>query len=201
MTHALPAGPRPAPRRQLLVGTGAVVAAGALLIGGMLSIWLRFRAAAPLRESSDGLKQIKDWLPKDIAMAEVLTNVALATVGIACVMAQWAAYSSRRRDSRHTSMALGMTLLMGVALINALVAVYPEMEIVLADGAYQTMFYAITGTLIALIAAGMGFTLAALFKSSGGRAANTDLMNAHALYWYFLAAAYTAVWFVVFVQK
>lgn len=201
MTHALPAGPRPAPRRQLLVGTGAVVAAGAMLIGGMLSIWLRFRAAAPLRESSDGLKQIKDWLPKDIAMAEVLTNVALATVGIACVMAQWAAYSSRRRDSRHTSMALGMTLLMGVALINALVAVYPEMEIVLADGAYQTMFYTITGTLIALIAAGMGFTLAALFKSSGGRSTNTDLMNAHALYWYFLAAAYTAVWFVVFVQK
>ena len=201
MTHALPAGPRPAPRRQLLVGTGAVVAAGALLIGGMLSIWLRFRAAAPLRESSDGLKQIKDWLPKDIAMAEVLTNVGLATVGIACVMAQWAAYSSRRRDSRHTSMALGMTLLRGVALINALVAVYPAMEIVLADGAYQTMFYAITGTLIALIVAGMGFTLAALFKSSGGRAANTDLMNAHALYWYFLAAAYTAVWFVVFVQK
>lgn len=201
MTHALPAGPRPAPRRQLLVGTGAVVAAGAMLIGGMLSIWLRFRAAAPLRESSDGLKQIKDWLPKDIAMAEVLTNVALATVGIACVMAQWAAYSSRRRDSRHTSMALGMTLLMGVALINSLVAVYPEMEIVLADGAYQTMFYTITGTLIALIAAGMGFTLAALFKSSGGRSTNTDLMNAHALYWYFLAAAYTAVWFVVFVQK
>jgi len=201
MTHALPAGPQPAPRRQLLVGTGAVVAAGALLIGGMLSVWLRFRDAAPLRASSDGLKQIKDWLPKDMAMAEVLTNVGLATIGIACVMAQWAAYSSRRHDSRHTSMALGMTLLMGVALINALIAVYPEMEIVLAEGAYQTMFYAITGTLIALIVAGMGFTLAALFKSSGGRATNTDLMNAHALYWYFLAAAYTAVWFVVFVQK
>jgi cytochrome c oxidase subunit 3 len=98
-------------------------------------------------------------------------------------------------------MALGMTLLMGLALVNALVAVYPEMEIVLTDGAYQTMFYAITGTLIALVAAGMAFTLAALFKSSGGRAGNTDLMNAHALYWYFLSAAYAAVWFVVFVQK
>ena len=201
MTHALPAGPQPAPRRQLLVGTGLVSAAGALLIGGMLSIWLRFREAAPLRESSDGLKQIKDWLPKDIAMAEVLTNVGLATVGIACIMAQWAVYSSRRRDSGHTNMALGMTLLMGLALVNALIAVYPEMEIVLADGAYQTMFYAITGTLIALIVGGLAFTLAALFKSAGGRATNTDLMNAHALYWYFLSAAYTAVWFVVFVQK
>ena len=201
MTHALPAGPQPAPRRQLFVGTGVVSAACALLMGGMLSIWLRFREAAPLRESSDGLKQIKDWLPKDLKMAEVLTNMGLVTIGVACIMAQWAAYSSRRNDSRHTNMALGMTLLMGVALVNALVAVYPEMEIVLAEGAYQTMFYAITGTLIALIAAGMAFTLAALFKSSGGRAANTDLMNAHALYWYFLSAAYTAVWFVVFVQK
>lgn len=201
MTHALPAGPQPAPRRQLLVGTGVVSAAGAMLMGGMLSIWLRFRDAAPVRESSDGLKMIKDWLPEDLKIAEVLTNVGLVTIGVACIMAQWAAYSSRRNDSRHTNMALGMTLLMGLALVNALVAVYPQMEIVLAEGAYQTMFYAITGTLIALIAAGMAFTLAALFKSAGGRAGNTDLMNAHALYWYFLSAVYTAVWFVVFVQK
>jgi len=201
MTHVLPAGPQPAPRRQLLVGTGVVSAAGALLIGGMLSIWLRFRDAAPLRESSDGLKQIKDWLPEDLKMAEVLTNVGLVTVGVACIMAQWAVYSSRRKDSRHTSMALGMTLLMSLALLNGLVAVYPNMEIVLADGPYQTMFYAITGTLITFVLSGVAFTLAALFKSTGGRAGNTDLMNAHALYWYFLSAAYTAVWFVVFVQK
>jgi hypothetical protein len=45
------------------------------------------------------------------------------------------------------------------------------------------------------------FTVASLFKSIGGRAANTDLLNAHALYWYFLAAAYLALWFVVYVQK
>lgn len=201
MTHALPAGPRPAPRRQVFVGTGLVAAAGTMLIGGMLSIWLRFRAAAPLRDSSDGLKRIKDWLPADVKVPEVLTNVALITFVVVCVMAQWAAYSSRRQDSKHTTMALGMTLLLGVALVNSLAAIYPQMEIALADGAFQTMFYAITGTVLALVAGGIAFTLAVLFKSSGGRAANTDLMNAHALYWYFLSAAYAAVWFVVFVQK
>lgn len=201
MTHALPAGPRPAPRRQVFVGTGLVAAAGTMLIGGMLSIWLRFRAAAPLRDSSDGLKRIKDWLPADVKVPEVLTNVALITFVVVCVMAQWAAYSSRRQDSKHTTMALGMTLLLGVALVNSLAAIYPQMEVALADGAFQTMFYAITGTVLALVAGGIAFTLAVLFKSSGGRAANTDLMNAHALYWYFLSAAYAAVWFVVFVQK
>jgi cytochrome c oxidase subunit 3 len=201
MTHALPAGPQPAPRRQVFIGTGLVAAAASLLIGGMLSVWLRFRANAPLRESSDGLYQIKDWLPESIKIPEVVTNVNLGTFAVICVMAQWAVYSSRRRDSKHTSAALGLTLLFGVAAVNALVSTFTQMEIGVADGAYQSMFYAITGTLIALVAGGMGYTLAALFKSIGGRAANTDLMSAHALYWYFLAAAYTAVWFVVYVQK
>ena len=201
MTHALPAGPQPAPRRQVFIGTGLVAAAGTMLIGGMLSLWLRFRAAAPLRDSSDGLKRIKDWMPADVKMPEVLTNVALITFVVVCVMAQWAVYSSRRQDSKHTGMALGMTLLLGVALLNSLVAIYPQIEVGLADGAFQTLFYAITGTVIALVVGGIAFTLAALFKSIGGRSANTDLMNAHALYWYFLSAAYTAVWFVVFVQK
>ena len=201
MTHALPAGPQPAPRRQIFVGTGLVAAAGTMLIGGMLSLWLRFRAAAPLRDSSDGLKRIKDWMPADVKMPEVLTNVALITFVVVCVMAQWAVYSSRRQDSKHTGMALGMTLLLGVALLNSLVAIYPQIEVGLADGAFETLFYAITGTVIALVVGGIAFTLAALFKSIGGRSANTDLMNAHALYWYFLSAAYTAVWFVVFVQK
>ena len=201
MTHALPAGPQPAPRRQVFIGTGLVAAAGTMLIGGMLSLWLRFRAAAPLRDSSDGLRRIKDWMPADVKMPEVLTNVALITFVVVCVMAQWAVYSSRRQDSKHTGMALGMTLLLGVALLNSLVAIYPQIEVGLADGAFQTLFYAITGTVIALVVGGIAFTLAALFKSIGGRSANTDLMNAHALYWYFLSAAYTAVWFVVFVQK
>ena len=171
-----------------------------MLIGGMLSIWLRFRAAAPLRDSSDGLKRIKDWLPADVKIPEVLTNVALITFAVVCLMAQWAAYSSRRQDSKHTTMALGMTLLLGVALLNSLVAIYPQVEVGLADGAYETLFYAITGTVVALVVGGIAFTLATLFKSSGGRSANTDLMNAHALYWYFLSAAYRAVWFVVLVQ-
>ena len=35
MTYALPAGPRPAPRRQLFMSTGIAAAAGTMLMGGM----------------------------------------------------------------------------------------------------------------------------------------------------------------------
>jgi cytochrome c oxidase subunit 3 len=35
----------------------------------------------------------------------------------------------------------------------------------------------------------------------GGRLDDTRVASAHALYWYVLTAAFTAVWFVVYVQK
>jgi cytochrome c oxidase subunit 3 len=63
------------------------------------------------------------------------------------------------------------------------------------------MFYAVTGTVLLFIIAGLAFTLVALFRSLGGRDDDQQVISAHALYWYFLMAAFTALWFVVYVQK
>ncbi len=41
----------------------------------------------------------------------------------------------------------------------------------------------------------------AAFRALGGRLNETDILTAHALYWYFAAIAYSAVWFVVYVTK
>ena len=41
----------------------------------------------------------------------------------------------------------------------------------------------------------------AAFRALGGRLAETEILSAHAVYWYFVAAAYSAVWFVVYVTK
>ena len=38
-------------------------------------------------------------------------------------------------------------------------------------------------------------------RSVGGRSDDTQVVTAHALYWYVLTAAFTAVWFLVYVQK
>jgi len=60
---ALPPAPQQAPKRQLFVGTALASAAGTMLLGGMLAVWLQFRADAPYRESARrGL--IKDWMPE-----------------------------------------------------------------------------------------------------------------------------------------
>ena len=201
MTLALPQAADRAPRRQVFVATAIAASAMAMLVAGMLAVWMKFRAAAPTRASSDGLYQIKDWLPKDIIIPEVAANTMLVTFFVACLMAQWAVYSAKRNDARHRSLALLITSVIGVAIINAQVAVWSQMEIGVRDGAYQTMFYAITGTVVVLVAIGIAFGVAAYFRSVGGRADDQQVVTAHALYWYVLTAAFTAVWFLVYVQK
>jgi hypothetical protein len=63
-----------------------------MLVGGMLAVWLRFRAAAPSVASGDGL--VKSWVPDDVVIPEVATNVMLVTFGALVVMAQWAVYAA-----------------------------------------------------------------------------------------------------------
>jgi heme/copper-type cytochrome/quinol oxidase subunit 3 len=201
MTIALPAAHAPAPKRQMLVATTAASTVAAMLMAGMLAMWLRFRAAAPVRESSDGLKLIKDWLPANLHIPEVATNTMFATFFVGCVMAQWAVYAAKRRDTAHVNLALAVCFIIGAAIINAQIAVYLQFDIGIADGAYQVMFYTITGTMIVLVALAMVFTAVALFRSIGGRATSTDVFSSHALYWYAITVIFTAVWFVVYVQK
>jgi heme/copper-type cytochrome/quinol oxidase subunit 3 len=201
MTIALPAAPTQAPRRQILVATAIASASAFMLIIGMIAMWLKFRAGAPTRSSSDGLKIIKDWMPKGITIPEVAANVMLITFPVGVLMAQWAAYSAKRNDAPHRSLALAISLIIGLAIVNAQVAVYSQINIGIADGKFQTMFYAITGTMLLLVVGAMAFSLVAFFRSVGGRDNDTDVVNAHALYWYFLTAAFAVVWFVVYVQK
>jgi len=198
---ALGSGPKVVMRRPTLVLSGVLSAVSAMLMGSMLAIWLDFRSKAPLRESSDGSMMLRDWLPENIKIPEVATNTMMMTFVITCVMAQWAVYSSRRNDPKHTSLALGVVLLTEIALINAQVAIYLQMDIAVRDGSYMMMFYAVTTTMLTMIVICMGFTLLALFRSIGGRAGDRDLVSAHALYCYAIAVIFAAVWFVVYVQK
>lgn len=197
---ALPPTPQPAPRRQLFVGTALASAAGTMLLGGMLAVWLQFRADAPYRESARrGL--IKDWMPEKIVVPEVAANMMLIAFFVVCIMAQWAVWSAKRGDRTHTAMALGMSALIGLAALNSQVFIWTQMGVVARDGAFHSMFYALTGTFMALLVAGIVYTAVAAFRYLGRGTSDVQIVSAHALYWYFLTAAFSALWFVVYVQK
>ncbi len=192
MTLALPAAPAPAPRRQLFVGTALAVLAGTMLVGGMLAVWLLQRSR---------VVDLGERFPEGYTIPEVATNVMLVTVAGVCLFAQWAVYAAKRRERSNVGLALGLVVLMGIAFVNAQGFVWFKMGLVAGEGTYAGMFYAITATMVALVAIGVLFAVVAAFRFLGGRADESELLAAHALYWYFTAAAFAAVWLVVYVTK
>lgn len=192
--HALPAAPAPSPQRQLFVGTALACAAGAALFGGLLALYLRFRDAA--LSLPDG-----EWRPPSAIVPEVTTNIMWISFGVIGVMCQWAVYAARRDNRSHTALALGMAALVAVAIINGQAFTYFQMNLGARDGTYETMFYAVTGTFVAFMVIGLVFTLVTAFRFLGGRTRDRELVSAHAMYWYFMSAVYTAIWFVIYVTK
>jgi len=191
--HALPAAPAPAPSRQLFVGTALVCAAIATMFGGMLALHVRFRQNTI---NSGGV-----WRPDDAIVPEVATNIMLISFVAVFVFAQWAVYAARRQHTTYAALALALTGLIALAIINAQAFVYGQMEVAIVDGTYQTFFYALTGTFLALMIIGLIFTLVTAFRYLGGRTHDREIVSAHAMYWYVLGAVYAALWFVVYVTK
>ena len=52
-----------------------------------------------------------------------------------------------------------------------------------------------------LLIIGSCFRSFAAFRFLGGRTNDREIVSAHAIYWYFLAAAFSMLWFVVYVTK
>lgn len=192
--HALPPAPAPAPRRQVLVGTALASAAAVALVGGMLALWLRFRDAAINGPDHR-------WVPKGVTVPLLPANVMLIALVPLCVFAQWAVYSAKRDDKPHTGLALGLTGLIGVAIINAQAYIYAQIKLPVAEGTYGAMFYTLTGAVTALAIIGVAFSAVTAFRYLGGRTTDREVVSAHALYWYCYSAVFALLWFVVYVTK
>lgn len=194
---ALPSAAAPAPRRQLFVGTAVGCVAAGSLIGGMLALWMRLR--------TDSLQSARAlWVPKGITVPMVPANTMLLAFVPICIFAQWAVYAARRDARSHTAMALALVALIGLAVINAQAFIYTRMKLpVNAKGAtaFNSMFYALTGSFMVLVVIGIGFSAITAFRYLGGRTSDREILSAHALYWYFLSAVFIALWFVVYVTK
>jgi heme/copper-type cytochrome/quinol oxidase subunit 3 len=191
--HALPAAPAPPPHRQVLVGTALASVAMIMLLGGMLAVWILQRERA--------LDAGESWIPEGVTIPEVPTNVMLIGVWALVVFAQWALYAARRAEKIHTGLALGIVAVITLALINAQAFVYNQMAMPIAESGYAGMFYAITGMMVALFLVGLGFTAVTAFRFLGGRTSDRELVAAHALFWYVLAAVFSVVWLIVYVTK
>jgi heme/copper-type cytochrome/quinol oxidase subunit 3 len=191
--YALPPAPAPPPRRQVLIGSAVASLGVFTLIGGLLAIYIRLRE--DVRDAGE------PWVPESVTIPGVPTNVMLISFFALVLFAQWAVYAARRRDRAHIGLSLGLVGVVGLAIVNAQAYVYNRMALPAADSTYASLFYAVTGTMTALVVVGLVFTVVTAFRLLGGRESDQEIVAAHALYWYVLTAAFCAVWLIVYVSK
>lgn len=191
--EALPAGPAPAPRNQLLVGTTLASIAMVMLTGGMLAVWAVKRSSA--------IEAGQSWLPSGVTVPEVPTNVMLIAFPALCSFAQWAVWAAKRDDRANTVFALGTTAFVALLIFNAQAFVWSQMGVAVGEGEYGSMFFAITGTFAALMVVGILFTGVTAFRYLAGRTREREILTAHAIFWYAMTAVYSAIWFLVYVTK
>jgi heme/copper-type cytochrome/quinol oxidase subunit 3 len=198
VTLALPPAPAPSRARSQFVGTAFACAAGLMYFGGLLSVYAKMRHNAGGTSAS--------WLPKKVSIPEIPSNTMLITLVLASITAQWAVYAMRRGNRRDTTIAMGLTGLFGVAVINAQAFIYSQMKLPIhsADGkAFNVLFYTMTGSFLFALMIGLGLAAITAFRSLGGRFSPTETegVSSTALYWHFLTTAFAAVWFFVYVTK
>lgn len=190
--------PRPVTRpRVLLIGTSLAGAAITVYFAGLLGIYLAARHSVV----SAGEVWLADGNPIPLTPA----NLAMATMLLSCVTMAWAVDAVSRNDRTGAYFALGMTVLFGGAVINAVAFLYQQTGLPIAGEANAAglLFYALTGSHIALIVGALVYVAVMTIRTLGGEYGGRDREGivAASLIWYLTTALFAVIWYAVYVTK
>ncbi|HMJ78227.1 MAG TPA: cytochrome c oxidase subunit 3 [Iamia sp.] len=196
-------GPGVARPRVLLVGTALAGAAIIVFFAGLIGLYLRVRHGVITGPAVDGEAPV--WFADGQTLPLTPANVAMGTMLLSCVSMQWAVDSVKRDDRRGSFFALAMTVLFGGAVINATSFLYTQSGFALSGGTNDAglLFYAVTGSHLALIVGALLFVVIMTVRTLGGEHGSHDREGivAASLIWYLTTGIMLAVWYAVYVTK
>lgn len=188
---ALPPPAPPARRNVVLVGTCFAIAAGAMLIVGLVAGYFQARQLA--------VQANQTWID---TKKTPLPNVALAVTYLSLLMSsftcQWAVSAIKQNDRRQSYMAVGITLLLAAAFVNGLSFSWGQAHLKAGGGGYADHMYALTVTHLLLVLAAVVLLLVMGFRVLGGQFGprNAEFVQSAALFWHFTVLAGAVVWWV-----
>jgi heme/copper-type cytochrome/quinol oxidase subunit 3 len=190
------APPPPARRpRVLFVGAAFGAAASAMLVLAELAVYFQLRGAQAAAGEST--------FPEGTILSLTPGGMGMLTLSMSVVTVAWIVYSLRQDDRPHAYLAIGLTLLFGVAFINSTAYLYQQLELGLVASGTATMLYIVTGTHLVMVVVAMVFTAVMGFQALGGQLTGRDAegMGAAALYWYVTVAVYVPIWYGIYITK
>jgi heme/copper-type cytochrome/quinol oxidase subunit 3 len=189
--------PAPVPRRPrvLLIGTLFTGSAAAAAIAAMVALYVQVRA--------DHLATNPTWLPDEALLELTPGNVAFVTLLMSVVTAAAAVDCLRWDDRPHGYLALGTTLLLGVAFITVTAFLWQQLNLGISETRQAILIYTISGAHVVMAGAGLIYLLVMGFRALGGQLTGraAEGFNAAAVFWYLTVAVYGLVWYAIYITK
>ena len=193
--HVLPPAPAVQRPRVLVVGTAFAAAASFMVFIGLIGIYLAARV--------DVIGSGSAWLPKGSTIPLQQPNTMFITLIMSVFTMQWAVAAIAKNDRVNAYLAMGLTLMLGIATIVMTTYLWYLMELDIASGIQGVLIYTITGAHIVMLVLAMIFVALMGLRALGGQftARQHDGITAAAVYWYAMVAVYALIWISIYVTK
>lgn len=193
--HVLPPAPPVQRPRVLVVGSALAAAASFMVFIGLFGVYLTAR--------SDVVGAGSPWLPEGSALPLQQPNTMFITLIMSVITMQWAVSAIAKNDRVNAYLALGLTLMLGIATIVMTTYLWTLMELDVASGLQGVLVYTITGAHIVMLVLAMLFVALMALRALGGQftARQHDGITAAAVYWYAMVAVYALIWISIYITK
>jgi len=193
--HVLPPAPPVQRPRVLVVGAAFAAAASFMVFVGLIGVYLTARA--------DVISAGSAWLPKGVSIPLQQPNTMFITLIMTVFTMQWAVAAIAKNDRVNAYLALGLTLMLGIATIVMTTYLWYLMKLDVASGIQGVLIYTITGAHIVMLVLAMLFVALMGLRALGGQftARQHDGITAAAVFWYAMVAVYALIWISIYVTK
>jgi len=193
--HVLPPAPPVQRPRVLVVGSAFAAAASFMVFIGLIGVYLAARA--------DVIRSGSAWLPEGAVIPLQQPNTMFITLIMTVFTMQWAVSAISKNDRVNAYLALGLTLMLGIATIVMTSYLWYLMKLDVASGIQGVLIYTITGAHVVMLVLAMLFVALMALRALGGQftARQHDGITAAAVYWYAMVAVYALIWISIYVTK
>jgi len=178
-------GPVPGrPRRGTsTIGALLFVTADAMVLAAVVAVYLSIKEGSTT------------WPPTKVSVSTYLPTMITITAVMSGFAVQWGIFSARRNDGRNASMALILTVFLGLATANLEWLTFVRTGFGFNDHPYGTLFDILTGYHLLHLLVAIVVVLLLAFRTMAGHFTDDrhDALRAGAVFWQYT----NVVWFVV----
>ena len=187
--------------RTLLVGTSLASAAALMFFAGLFGVYISIRQNNEYLVEN-GLPGGQLWFP-DLALQIAPGTMMLFTTWIGAFTIAWAVQAFRSDDRRNGYVALGLTILMGVAVMNQMVFAISDFNQPVDRSVPSLLLYTLYGSYIAFLGAAVVFVFLMLLRAVAGQfdSTNSDGIQAAAILWFTTVLVYMPIWYLITITK